>query len=318
MKVVVTGADGFVGGWLVRDLLRSGHQVVGGVRIGGSPPALLSEEERFRVQWLEFDLLASDSVTTLAKVTADAVVHLAAVASGTDARQDPGHAWTVNAAGTARLCEALVRDRQEGGSDPAPTFLLVSTGEVYGEGHGRPALETDPNRPRSPYAASKLGAEIAAREVADRTGLRVIIARAFPHTGPGQSEKYVVPALAQRMRTAKRIGAPVIKTGNLSPVRDLSDVRDVVRAYRLLVERGRPGECYNVATGTGVVLGAVVAQLSSLLEYRVIVEPDPNLLRANDLHYLVGDSSRLRRDVGWNPQISLDQTLRDVLDAQTY
>jgi GDP-4-dehydro-6-deoxy-D-mannose reductase len=314
MKVLVTGADGFVGGWLVRELLRAGHQVVGGIRLGGGPAVLLAESERLRVHWVDFDLLSAESVYGLAGVAADAVVHLAAVASGTDARHDPGHAWTVNAAGTARLLEAI---GQRVGPGAGPLVLLISTGEVYGNGLDRPALETDPLRPRSPYAASKVGAEVAAREVADRRGLRLIIARAFPHTGPGQSEKYVVPALAKRIATAKRVGAPVIKTGNLTPVRDLTDVRDVVRAYRLLVESGRAGETYNVATGRGVALAEVVAELARLVDHRVIGEPDPNLLRANDLPYLVGDPGRIKKDTGWAATIPLERTFRDVLDAQT-
>lgn len=313
MRVVITGAEGFAGRWLVRDLLAHGHQVVGGIRLGGTPPAGLTEAERVRVEWVEFDLLSLDTVERLAGFRADAVVHLAAVASGTDARQDPGYAWTVNAAGTARLCEALGRRAVDGS---APLVLVVSTGEVYGQGSGRPHREDDPLVPCSPYAASKLGAEIAAQEVARRTGLRVIVARPFPHTGPGQSEKYAIPAIAGRLRTARRIKAPVIKTGNLEPVRDYLDVRDVVAAYRCLLERGRPGTVYNVASGVARSLEGIVEDLTRVLEMRVIVEPDPALARANDLRHLVGDSSLLRRETGWAPAIDFDRTLRDLLDAQ--
>jgi len=314
MKVLVTGADGFVGGWMVRELLQAGHYVVGAVRVGGGPSATVPEAERFRVEWVDFDLLSSDSVGALARFGADAVVHLAAVASGADARQDPGFAWTVNAAGSARLAEALGRSTLEHRGDPL--LLLVSTGEVYGHGHGRASVESDPVLPVSPYAASKLGAEIAVGEVSRRTGLRTIIARAFPHTGPGQSDKYVLPALAHRIRTAKRIGAPVIKTGNLEPVRDLLDVRDVVAAYRVLLEEGQAGAIYNVASGHGVSLYHLVDRLSAVLGHRVIVEPDPNLARPNDLMHLVGDPSRIISGTGWKPSISLDQTLKDLLDAQ--
>lgn len=311
MKVLVTGADGFVGGWMVRELLRSGHHVVGGIRVGGAPAKELTESERLRVQWIDFDLLSADSVNGFSDLAVDAVIHLAAVASGGDARRDPGYAWSVNAAGTARVAEAFGRRAPD-----SVLLLLASTGEVYGQSTGRPWLETDPVVPGSPYAASKVGAEIAAQEVARRTGLRVIVARAFPHTGPGQSDKYVIPALALRVRTAKRIDAPVIKTGNLDPVRDILDVRDVVRAYRLLVERGRPGACYNVASGQGIQLRLVVDRLAALVGHRVITEPDPGLSRSNDLAFLVGDSARLREETGWAPTIPFDQTLEDVLDAQ--
>ena len=142
MKVVVTGADGFVGGWMIRELLRTGHHVVGATRIGVGPPRDFAEEERLRVQWVELDLLAADSVNELAAMSTDAVVHLAAVASGVDARRDPGYAWTVNAAGTARVAEAFGRVRAEGRGDPL--VLVVSTGEVYGHGTGQPSTEADP------------------------------------------------------------------------------------------------------------------------------------------------------------------------------
>lgn len=314
MKVLVTGADGFVGGWMIRELLRTGHHVVGATRIGAGPPRDLAEGERLRVQWVDFDLMSAESVSGLADISTDAVIHLAAVASGADARKDPGYAWSVNAAGTARVAEAFGRVRAEGRGDPL--LLVVSTGEVYGQGQGRPSLETDPLEPASPYAASKVGAEVAAGEVSRRTGLRTMIARAFPHTGPGQSDKYVIPALALRLRTAKRIGAPVINVGNMAPVRDLLDVRDVVRAYRLLLERGTPGGVYNVASGRGQSLEDLVERLMKLVGCRVILETDPGLSRPNDIMQLVGDPSRLIRGAGWQPTIPLDQTLEDLLDAQ--
>ncbi len=314
MKILVTGADGFVGGWLVRRLLEAGHQVTGGVRVGCGPSKGLTEAERSAVHWADFDLLSSESVGRVGQIRPEVVVHLAALASGADARRDPGEAWAVNAAGSARLAETMGRLRRDGAADPL--FVLASTGEVYGHGQRRPSVESDPLVPASPYAASKVGAEVAVAEVARRTGLRTIVVRAFPHTGPGQSDKYVIPALADRIRTAKRIGAPVIKTGNLEPVRDLLDVRDVVAAYQALVERGHAGSTYNVASGHGVTLSAVVTLLMEVAGHRVILEADPDLARPNDLQYLVGDPGRLALDTGWRPTIPLDQTLKDLLDAQ--
>ena len=314
MKVLVTGADGFVGGWLVRRLLEAGHRVVGAVRVGCGPSRGLSEAERRAVEWQEFDLSATDSVDQLGQLAPDVVVHLAALASGADARRDPGEAWAVNAAGTARLAETMGRLRQDGAADPL--FVLASTGEVYGHGQGRPSVETDPLEPVSPYAASKVGAEIAVAEVSRRMGLRTIVVRAFPHTGPGQSDKYAIPALAGRIKLAARIGAPVIKTGNLEPVRDLLDVRDVVAAYQALIEQGQVGSTYNLASGRGVSLAAVVTGLMDLAGHRVILEADPNLSRPSDLQYLVGNSGRLVADTGWKPSIPLEQTLKDLLDAQ--
>ncbi|MEO8452731.1 MAG: GDP-mannose 4,6-dehydratase [Gemmatimonadota bacterium] len=314
MKVLVTGADGFVGGWLVHHLLACGDAVVGAIRMGATAPAMLKESERMAVHWIDFDLMSPDSVDLLTKERVDAVIHLAAIASGSDARSDPAHAWSVNAAGTARLAEGFGHQVVRGEGDPM--FLLVSTGEVYGQGNGVAHLEADPLIPCSPYAASKVGAEVAALEVHRRTGLRALVARSFPHTGPGQSEKYVIPALALRLRAAGRAGAPVIKAGNLEPVRDLLDVRDVVAAYRLLVERGAAGTVYNVASGVGHSLADVKDRLANLLGFSPLVENDPALGRSNDLQHLVGDPGRLVQATGWTPRLSLDQTLRDLIDAQ--
>ncbi len=313
MKILLTGADGFVGGWLARRLLQAGHHIVGTHRRGGGPSPVLTAIEAARLEWRELELGSGTSVESVSQGRWDAVVHLAALSSGSEARRDPGLAWEVNAAGTARLAESLglrVATRQGD-----PNFLLVSTGEVYGAGKG-PHLESDPTQPCSPYSGSKLGAEVAALEVSRRTGLRVIIARPFPHTGPGQDIRFVVPALASRIVAAKRIGAPTIKTGSLDSVRDFLDVRDVAEAYLALLERGVAGEVYNIASGEGHQLTEVLRRLERLIQWKVRPELEPRLARRSDLAYLVGDAGKLRKETGWRPQIGLDQTLQDLLNAQ--
>jgi GDP-4-dehydro-6-deoxy-D-mannose reductase len=246
----------------------------------------------------------------------DAIVHLAAVASGSEARKDPGRAWVVNAAGTARVVDAAVSLRDVGGVDPV--VLVVSSAEVYGDGPATPRVETDPLVPQSPYAASKVGSEVAALEAWRRAGLRVVIARAFPHTGPGQSLLYVVPAFIQRLRAARAAGAERVATGNLEPVRDLLDVRDVIRAYVALLEHGVGGEAYNVARGEGVTLRELFTRLAGLIGVRVEPVTDLTLMRAGDIRYLVGNAGKLKQTTGWSPQISLEQTLREMVDAQAY
>ena len=170
--------------------------------------------------------------------------------------------------------------------------------------------------PMSPYAASKAGAELSAGEVGRRTGLRIIVARPFQHTGPGQLDRYVVPAFARRLREARAAGATRVPVGNLAPVRDISDVRDVVTAYAMLLERGVPGQTYNVCRGEGVPLEALFRKLSSLIGVDAEPVADATLARPADIPHLVGDNSRLRAATGWSPTISLDQTLKDVVDAQ--
>jgi GDP-4-dehydro-6-deoxy-D-mannose reductase len=313
--LLVTGADGFVGRWLIRALLADGHDVIGTVQPGPPVDDGLSDAERAAVRWLPLELGDPRAVRNVAEHRVDAVVHLAAVASGGDALRDPGHAWAVNAAGTARLLGEYGWQRREGKADPL--VLLVSTAEVYGRGAGRAHVETDPPSPCSPYAASKLGAELAAHETRERTGLRVIVARPFPHTGPGQDERFVVPAFARRLRGARLAGAKVVKVGNLEPVRDLLDVRDVVSAYQALIDRGTPGEVYNIAGGTGHSLDALFDRLAAIVGVKAIPEPDPELIRPADIPHLVGDASKLRSATGWAPSFPLERTLRDVVDAQT-
>ena len=316
MKVLVTGAGGFVGRWLLPALVADGHEVLGTRLPGEAPPTFLSETERRRVRWLPLDLQETDSVRAAIDEVPDAVIHLAAVASGAEARRDPGLAWEVNAAGTARLADALGVQRMAGAGDPV--VLLVSTAEVYGVVHPpRPRTERDPPAPISPYAASKLGAEIALLETARRTGLKVVVARAFPHTGPGQTDRYVVPAFARRLRAARRLGASVVKTGNLDPVRDFLDVRDVVQAYLALLSRGESGEAYNVASGEGIALRDVFLRLAEMIGVAATPEVDRELTRTADLPHLVGDATRLRQRTGWAPRYTFDQTLQDLVNAQT-
>lgn len=316
MKVLVTGADGFVGRWMVRRLLEERHEVFGAVRPGEAQrPDGLTDAERAEVRWIPLELGDIASVRSAVDLPYDAVIHLAAVASGGDAARDPGYAWSVNAGGTARVLQVLGEARRAGRADPL--LLVASTAEVYGRSAaGRPRRETDPTEPVSPYAASKLGAEGAALAEWRRSGLRVIIARAFPHTGPGQDPRFVVPAFAERLRIAKRAGAPVVKVGNLSPVREFLDVRDVVEAYARLVARGVPGEIYNVAGGQGIALEDLLARLEAILGYRAIPEVDPALVRPADIPHLVGDGSKLAAATGWAPRHALEDTLRDVVHAQ--
>lgn len=309
MKILLTGADGFVGGWLARTLLAARHSVSGTCRSEEATSPVLTSTERGGMDWRPLDLRSPESVNRAVRGAWDAVVHLAAVSSGAEARRDPGLAWDVNAAGTARLAEALVPGD--------PLLLLVSTGEVYGQGSGAPRTEDDPVAPCSPYAASKAGSELAALETARRAGLRVVVARPFPHTGPGQDGRFVLPALAARLKAAHRIGAPAIATGDLEPVRDLLDVRDVAAAYLALLTGGRAGETYNVASGVGHRLADLLGRMQRLLGSRVIAEDDATLARRSDILHLVGDASRLRAATGWMPRIPLDRTLQELLDAQT-
>ena len=312
MRVLVTGADGFVGARLVRRLVHDGHRVSGSVRPGAAAARALPEG----VMAVPLELTDRASVARALEPPYEAVVHLAAVASGGDARRDPGEAWTVNAAGTARLADALAAGRDRTGTDPL--LLVASSAEVYGNAGGnRARTEADPPAPCSPYAASKWGAEIAALEVHRRVGLRVAVTRAFPHTGVGQDDRFVVPAFARRIRLAREVGAPVVEVGNLEPVRDFLHVDDVVDAYVRLLERAQSGAVYNIASGEGVSIGDVFVKLARLLDAKVVPETDSRLVRASDIRHLVGDARKLREATGWAPRHTLDDALREVIGAET-
>ena len=314
MKVLVTGADGFVGRHLVPRLVEKGHQVTAGCRPTAVSQAPFGDIRGDVVRLVPFELDDPDQVRTAVGSGHEAVIHLAAVSSVREAREDPGRAWVINAAGTARLMDAVLAVRSVD-----PVVLVVSTAEVYGNGPARARVETDYPCPQSQYAASKLGGEIAALEAWYRSGLRVIVARPFIHTGPGQLPPYVVPSFIQRLLGLRSAGsASQVPTGNLDLVRDMLDVRDVVEAYLLLLAHGRAGETYNVARGEGYTLREIFQRIAD--EIGVKAEPvlDPALLRPADIPHLVGDAGKLHETTGWFPAFSLEQTLRDMVHAQTH
>lgn len=317
MRVLVTGADGFVGRHLVPRLVETGHEVWAGCRPGGEPvQTWLGTSWRDAVRVVPLELTDAGTLRAALSPLCDAIIHLAAVASVSEARQDPGRAWAVNAAGTARLVDAVIAAREGSGTDPL--VLVVSSAEVYGAGPPVPRVETDSLLPQSSYAASKVGTEVAALEAWRRAALRVVVTRPFTHVGPGQRPPYVVPSFIERLLGAKGTGATKVPTGNLDPVRDLLDVRDVAEAYLGLLAHGKPGEIYNIGRGEGIALRELFCRLADLVGIRAEAVPDPALTRVGDIPFLVGNADKLRQATGWSPTLTLEQTLRDMVDAQAH
>jgi GDP-4-dehydro-6-deoxy-D-mannose reductase len=310
-RLLVTGADGFVGRWLVRSARAAGFQVLAVILPDSVPPVewQSSAGGAAPVETLFADLRDGAAVQRIAQSRPDAVVHLAAIASGAAARQDPAAAMAVNHDATTRLAIAL-------SATSSPRLLFVSTAEVYGPEHSVPIAESARVSPGSPYATSKAEAEVALAAVSKQDGLPVIVVRAFPHTGPGQTTTYVLPSLAAGLRAAKRAGIHVVKAGNLGAVRDFLDVRDVADAYLLLLERGKPGEVYNVASGVGRRLSQCFDMLARLIGVDAHPEEDAALLRPGDIPVLIGDATKLRTATGWSPQIAFERTLQDLVNAQ--
>jgi GDP-4-dehydro-6-deoxy-D-mannose reductase len=310
VRVLVTGANGFVGRRVVQRLLADGHDVIAAVgpgAAGKTGPSLTT---------VPLDVGNELSVRACFTAPVDAVVHLAAIALSRAADRDPAAAWLVNAEGTAKLTAALAEAAARWKTEPL--FLLASTGDVYAW-QSRPIKEEDCVQPSTAYSASKLGAEIAARSAAAVSGggLKTIVARPFPHSGPGQDESFWIPARSKLLREVKRNGWAVVPVGDLTAVRDYLHVDDVADAYALLLQRGTPGEVYNIASGRPVTLDAIHTRLEELLGVTPKREVDGSQVRREARPYLVGDATKLRAATGWTPRRSLDDMLRDVLDAQT-
>jgi GDP-4-dehydro-6-deoxy-D-mannose reductase len=309
MRVLVTGATGWVGSRLVHRLLREGHTVAG-TRGGSSPSheSRLTSEESSRVDWRSLDLTNSLSVLNAVGGAWDAVVHLAGVSTHAEAEKDPAHAWNVNAAGTARLCHALASTSLDS------HVLIVSSGDVYGEGSSRPNVETDPTMPRTTYAATKLGAELAARGVAASKGLKISVVRPWPHTGLGQKKPLLFPKWIGSLREARLQNRKADLQGDPETVRDYLSLDDVIDAYVRLLKPGAGGQTFNVASGRPLIFRDAVGILSGVLKCEATLTPDP--ARAGSAMYSVGDYSKLNRATGWTPRIPLEQTLAEMANAQ--
>jgi GDP-4-dehydro-6-deoxy-D-mannose reductase len=308
VKVLVTGANGFVGRSVVNRLLAGGSAVVAAVGPGAS--GCPTEPN---LTCVSLDLGNDLSVRSCFATPVDAVIHLAAVALSRAADRDPAMAWTINAEGTAKLVAALAEQAKQWRAQPL--FLLASTADVYAW-QERPIKEEDPVQPSTAYASSKLGAELATREAARLGGVKVIVARPFPHSGPGQDETFWIPARSRLLREVKRNGWAAVPVGDLTAVRDFLHVEDVADAYALLLERGTPGEVYNIASGRAVTLDEIHTRLEQLLGISPKREVDASQVRRDARPYLVGDAAKLRAATGWTPRRTLDDILRDLLDAQ--
>lgn len=302
LTALVTGIAGFCGRHLAAELSAAGYHVTGLDRV----PTLLPGANMHVVDLRETGRVAA----ILAEVRPDLLFHLAAL---TDPRLPYEELHYVNVLGTLSLLDAV---RQ---ACPAACVLIASSSAVYGRAPaGRlPIGEDEPFRPASPYAVSKVAQEMIAYQHFAAHGLAVIRSRAFNLTGPGESSSFVTSAFARQIaeiEAGRR--EPIIHVGNLDTVRDFVDVRDAVRAYRLLAEQGEPGAAYNVCSGRGVHIHAL---LDALLEMArvpsITVEPDPGRLQPADVPTSVGSSLELCMTTGWSPTFPLERTLHDVLSC---
>jgi GDP-4-dehydro-6-deoxy-D-mannose reductase len=301
MRVLVTGASGFVGRHLTQALRRRGHDVVaaGGMHDGADYAAV--------------DVTDTAAVGRfIAEVAPQAVFHLAAQAFVPVSIDAPLATVAVNALGTANVLEGIRTFRESGGE--RVRLIAVSSADVYGvqPPDRMPLAETTPLRPSDPYAASKASAESFGLAWSRTYDLDVVIARPFNHIGPGQDERFVVASFAHQLARIAAGGDHVLRVGNLDAQRDFLDVRDVVRAYLALLESGRSGEVYNICSGRAVAIREVLRQLITIARVPVEVRDEPERLRPSDVPIVVGDATKLRTATGWDPKLSLAESLRDI------
>jgi GDP-4-dehydro-6-deoxy-D-mannose reductase len=292
VRAAVTGARGFVGRHLSAHLSDAGDEVLA-LDVDSTTPVDVTD--------------APAVARLLGTVRPDVVYHLAARSHVGESWYDVEGVRRVNVDGTANVLRAC---RDAG----VARVLIVGSAEEYGVvGTEAPIGEDTTLHPASPYARSKADAEALALDAHRDDGLGVVCVRAFNHTGPGQSTKFLVPGLASRIVAVERSGADDVAIGNLDPVRDYTDVRDVARAYRLLALGGESGAVYNVCSGVGVSVAEIAEALLALAQRPLQLVVDPDLVRATDVPILVGDPTKLIAATGWSPSVPLAQTVGDVM-----
>ncbi|HET8578263.1 MAG TPA: GDP-mannose 4,6-dehydratase [Methylomirabilota bacterium] len=310
MRVLITGITGFVGSYMAEYALGRGAEVYGSSRWRSKTENI--EHIRSKITLIESDLRDLSSVRNLLEsASPDYVVHLAAQSFVGASWSTPAETLSTNIISQVNVLEAAR------GLKMSPRFLVVGSSEEYGlvSEDELPIRETNALRPLSPYAVSKVAQDMMGYQYFRSYGLPIIRTRAFNHEGPRRGEVFVTSNFAKQVAEIEAgLRDPVVYVGDLKPRRDYSDVRDVVRGYWLLLERGEPGEVYNLCSGRSWAIQQV---LDFLLEQStvkgIIVKTDPTRLRPSDVMILEGDPSKIEKAVGWKVEIPFERTLRDLL-----
>jgi GDP-4-dehydro-6-deoxy-D-mannose reductase len=316
-RVLITGGGGFVGHWLRQALIPILSADACILSIGTRPGEIkiYSELE----SGITLDIRDEHAVDALVETfNPSAIIHLAAISDVREASQTPRMTWEVNFCGTMNLAYSVLRHSRNA------RFIFVSSSEVYGDAFKRLNRPVDENvrlEPTNPYATSKAAADLLLGQLACE-GLKVIRFRPFNHTGPGQTDRFVIPAFATQIaRIKNRLQEPTLRVGNLDARRDFLDVRDVVDAYVLALalpdKEWEAGRILNLASGIPRRIGEILDELLALAGVSVRIEQDPARIRANDTLSAIGDATAARRTLGWVPQVPWEVTLRDLVASIT-
>lgn len=309
MKALITGVTGFVGSHLAERLLADGQEVIGLSRSGRWPLGAEYLGERVRLAAVDIADKAG-LVRVLERHQPDALYHLAGQANVPEGNRHPEATWQTNFVGSRNVFEAA------GAAAPRARILFASTGTVYGQPRPEdlPITEATPLNPANAYASSKAACDQLALELAADQGTHLIVARAFNHIGPRQQSSFAIAHFARQIAEQEISDAPAqLHVGRLDVQRDFTDVRDVVRAYSLLIEHAAPGEVFNVASGSTWVLRGILEQLLRLSTKAIELVQDPSLLRPKDPDVVRVSADRLRTRTGWRPIVPMEQTLADTL-----
>ena len=314
MKVLITGITGFVGSHLAEYCLGLPDVEVFGTVLSHHLGDELKRIEQIknRVKLLECDLTNRVGVArVLEQVRPDKIFHLAAQAFVPASWASPEHTLYNNIIAELNIFEVLRELKLN------PVIHIAGSSEEYGLVYENelPIKETNPLRPLSPYAVSKVTQDMLACQYYKSYGLKTVVTRAFNHEGPRRGKQYVTSAFASQIADIERgKQAPVMSVGNLEAIRDFSDVRDIVRAYWLATEKCKFGEPYNIGSGQGHRIGDMLNALISFSGVKGEIKKDPNLMRPSDVPVLICDSGKFKEATGWQPEINFDKTLRDTLD----
>jgi GDP-4-dehydro-6-deoxy-D-mannose reductase len=312
MRALITGITGFAGSHLAEYLLAEHPdvQVFGTYRWRSRMENV--EHLRSQVTLLEADLRDYTSMhAALEQSRPDYIFHLAAQSFVPSSWKAPNDTLVTNVSGQTNLFEAVRALKLD------PVIQIACSSEQYGLvlPDEVPIKETNPLRPLSPYAVSKVAQDYLGYQYFQSYGIKVIRTRGFNHTGPRRGQVFVTSNFCSQVASIELgLQEPVIRVGNIDAIRDFTDVRDMVRAYWLAVTKATPGEVYNIATGDGISIRDLLDKVLSLSNVKVEVQVDPDRLRPSDVEILIGDSSKFRADTGWEPRIPFDQTVRDLLD----
>ena len=309
-RVLITGISGFVGSHLAEFLLERGLEVYGTIRWRSKLDNIRHIQDKVRL--IETDIKDAHSMQkTIDDVEPDYVFHLAAQSFVPTSWKAPSETVGTNILGTLNLFEAI----RNSNSDPriqvagsSEEYGMVLPGEI-------PITETNPLRPMSPYAVSKVATDLLGYQYHQSYGLKIVRTRAFNHTGPRRGEPFVTSNFAKQVaEIEKGLKEPLMHVGNLTAQRDFTDVRDIVNAYWLSVQKCEFGEVYNICSGVARKIQSVLDLLKDMIEVKIEVKQDPDRMRPSDVEILMCDCSKFKKRTGWEPRIAFEDTMRDLLD----